>query len=176
MFKKIKEILLGKNKEMIKKAIGEKVDISEAWIPKRFRGKFSVEEIRERSYDSLVHLREKENQKPGKIREAESKGERIKKNGYMPIVEILAGSKFFSPLYIRFQRRRWKNIDTGEEHYNEYEFHPEGMKVLHEFAEYLKKIDRREFNKLFRYWSRIRYLGEKDYEVVQRLPEWIRQR
>jgi hypothetical protein len=174
MFKKLKEILGGKKEDLIKKAIGEKVSLEDSYIPKRFRGQFYVEEIREREGDVLIHLREKEDQKPNELLEAESRGERIKKNGYMPIVEVLAGSKFFSPMYIRFQRRRWKNIDREEDYYNEYEFHPEGMKVLHEFAEYLKKIDRREFNKLFRHWNSVKYLGKKDYEMVQRLPEWIR--
>lgn len=173
MFKKLGEFLKGAREKMEKKIKGERIPIEEMLIPKRFRGKFEVKEFWEKEKESTIELREKEIQIPEDAQKAKEKGEKVVKNGYLRSVEVLAGSRFFDPMYIRFERRRWKNQDTGTEYWNEYDFHPEGMKVLHEFAEFLKKINRREFNKLFNDWESTRYLRKEDFCMVQRLPEWI---
>ena len=157
MFESIKKVFSKKKREELEKKIkGVPVSIEDMLIPKRFRGIFGFEEAFEKEKESILILVEKENQIPKEAKASEEKGERIVKNGYFNTVEVLAGNKFFSPLYIKFKRRRWKNQITGEEYGNQYDFHPPGMKVLHEFAEHLKKISRRKFIKLFRDWNSVR--------------------
>ena len=74
--------------------------------------------------------------------------------------------KRFRGVFSKIKRKR-------TEYSNHYDFHPKGLKVLHEFAEHLKKIRRRKFNKLFCNWESVRHLRKEDFPMVQRQPKWV---
>lgn len=168
MFESIKQIFSRAKRALIREKIeGKPIALEDLLVPKRFRGIFSVLQGMEKENELVVTLVENEECMPKEAKELQEKGIKIVKNGYFNTVEVLAGNRFLYPLYIKFKRRRWKNTKTGEEYSNQYEFHPEGLKVLHEFAEHLKKISRRKFNKLFCDWDSVRYLRKEDFSLVQ---------
>ncbi len=65
-------------------------------------------------------------------------------------------------MYITFLRRRWKRRGDNESYFNSYTFHRPGMKTTDEFGDFLKGLDREEFDELCGVWPVIRNLREKD--------------
>jgi hypothetical protein len=54
--------------------------------------------------------------------------------------------------YLKFFRRRWKEPGLDESHFNQYPFHPEGMKATKEFGAFLKGLDREATDLFFSAW------------------------
>ena len=68
------------------------------------------------------------------------------------------------PLYIRIHRRRWKKRGEDKKSYfNNYEFHPPGMKATNKFALFLKELTRQERSEFFCAWPSIRLISQKDF-------------
>ena len=167
MFESLREIFSNKKREAIRKKIqGVPVSLENMFIPIRFRGIFSVLDAFEKEDEFILTLVENEEKIPEEVQILKDKGVNVVRNGYCNTVEVLAGSRFFSPMYIKFKRIRWRDTESKKEYYNDYDFHPVGMKVLHEFAEHLKKISRKKFVKLFRNWDNIRYLRKEDFPLI----------
>jgi len=59
-------------------------------------------------------------------------------DGFCNPLELLHFSIKGKPLYLKLYRRRWKVSGTEKHYSNRYDFHPEGVKVTHEFATFLK--------------------------------------
>lgn len=143
---------------------GKNITIEEYLIPQNLRGFFEVKTIREKKQEYNIELVEKKDQIPEEARMREH----IKLNGYMNRVEYLTFPNFGLPVYIQAYRRRWKDTETGEEFFNEYEFHPPGMKTCHAFAAFLKEASRERIDELFSDWKSIRYIKKEGLQVVQR--------
>ena len=122
---------------------------------------FDVEEIKQQEKESVIILREKEDQSP-------VKREGIVCNGYYNPVEIIDFPVRGKLLFLKFYRRRWRDRDTGEEYANTYEFHKPGMKVSIDFAIFLKENDRDKINELFLDVAYAWDFIEKDFQMVQR--------
>jgi hypothetical protein len=121
--------------------------LMEGWLPKEWLKWFDLTEIKELEKEWQIMLTEKENLVPGKL-----KGKEVVQNGYMNPIEIedfpLRGKKTF----LKFFRRRWKEQGKNESYFNEYDFHPEGMKATREFGAFLKEFDRGEADLFFGNW------------------------
>ncbi len=150
------------------KILGEKRTLEEMLVEKKWLENFEIEKLIEKGKEWGVVLKEKSGNIP-----KEAIGRDIIQKGYVNEVEVLHGSLRTMPLYIKFKRRRWRDKETGKDYINQYEFHPEGSKVSHEFAAYLKKITRREATALFNDWRSVRYLREEDLSMVPRWIKWI---
>jgi len=119
----------------------------EAWLPKGWLQFFDISEIKERNSEWDITLVEKETLIPEAL-----KKKKPVQNGYMNPVEIedfpLRGKKTF----LKFFRRRWKEEGLNESYFNEYDFHPEGMKATKEFGAFLKELDRDDADQFFGDW------------------------
>jgi len=58
--------------------------------------------------------------------------------GFCNPLELLHFSLKGKPLYLKLYRRRWKESGSRNHYSNHYDLHPEGAKVTHEFASFLK--------------------------------------
>lgn len=119
----------------------------EAWLPKWWLQFFDISEIRESEHEWDITLIEKETLIPVALQRKSAV-----QNGYMNPVEIedfpLRGKKTF----LKFFRRRWKEEGFNESYFNEYDFHPEGMKATKEFGAFLKELDRDDADQFFGDW------------------------
>ena len=59
-------------------------------------------------------------------------------DGFCNPLELLHFSIKGKPLYLRLNRRRWKESGSSKHYSNRYNLHPEGGKTTHEFASFLK--------------------------------------
>jgi len=59
-------------------------------------------------------------------------------DGFCNPLELLHFSIKGKPLYLRLNRRRWKESGSSKHYSNRYNLHPEGVKTTHEFASFLK--------------------------------------
>ena len=129
-------------------------------IPEKWRDCFEINELIQKDKEVNMILVEKEACIPESLR-----GKEYVLNGYMNPVEIIDYPFRGKLMYITFLRRRWKI--PGEEggsksHFNTYEFHRPGMKTTDEFGDFLKGLDREEFDELCRVWPVLRDLREED--------------
>lgn len=151
MFESVKKIF---RSESIR---GKEISQEEYLIPHNLRGHFKVRKIMEKKQEFCLELVEKEDQIPEKAKGRKN----LKLNGYMNRVEYLTFPNFGLPVYIQAYRRRWKDTETGEEFTNEYNFHPEGMKICHAFAAFLKEASRERIDELFCDWKSVRYIKKE---------------
>lgn len=125
----------------------ENRQLMEAWLPKEWLQFFDISEIKERNSEWDITLVEKETLIPGALKRKSSV-----QNGYMNPVEVedfpLRGKKTF----LKFFRRRWKEEGFNKSYFNEYDFHPEGMKATKEFGSFLKELNREESDFFFSNW------------------------
>jgi hypothetical protein len=125
----------------------ENRQLMEAWLPKEWLQFFEISEIKERDHEWDITLVEKETLIPEALQMKS-----YVQNGYMNPVEIedfpLRGKKTF----LKFFRRRWKEEGLNESYFNEYDFHPEGMKATKEFGAFLKELDRDDADQFFGDW------------------------
>jgi len=116
-------------------------------LPKGWLQFFDISEIKERDREWDITLVEKETLIPAALQKKNPV-----QNGYMNPVEIedfpLRGKKTF----LKFFRRRWKEEGLNESYFNEYDFHPEGMKATKEFGVFLKELDRNDADQFFGNW------------------------
>jgi len=162
MFKKIIGILSKeKQKELTKEVLGKEVDQNTFLIPREFRNSFEVEVIKEKAKEFNIVLQEKKDQIPDK-----AKGKNLALLGFLRPIEIINFPMWGKPVYITYKRRRWRGKDDGADYFNNYDFHPEGVKSTYEFADFLKGINREELNALFLDWESIRYISQKDLQLV----------
>lgn len=146
----------------------EKIEWLEMVIPKKHLERFEVEEIIKTEKEIQVKLRE------GKAKKPQPKNnKRLVLNGYDKSTEILTGSLNGRAVFVRYICRKWISPESGTTYRNQYEIHPEGCKLSHEFAAYLKKISRREAVALFDDWRSVRHLREEDLPVVPRRAQWL---
>lgn len=73
-------------------------------------------------------------------------------NGYMEPIEIIDYPFRGKLMYITFLRRRWKIKGESKSYFNTYTFHRPGMKTTDEFGDFLKELDREQFNELCNVW------------------------
>jgi hypothetical protein len=140
-------------------------------IPEKWRDGFEIKELIQREKEVNMVLVEK-----GKCVPKSLKGKNYVLNGYMDPIEIIDYPFRGRLMYITFLRRRWK--EPGEEggnvsHFNTYEFHRPGMKTTDEFGDFLKELDREEFNELCRVWPVLRNLRKKNLSLVQKYTQWL---
>ncbi len=145
--------------------------MKELFIPERWRSKFEIKDLIEKNNELNLILVEKSKLVPSKLA-----GKDVVLNGYLPRVEVIDYPFRDKPMYISFIRRRWKEKGTSKSYYNDYEFHLEGMKTTHEFGAFLKELNREELAEFFNAWGNLRYIRQKDFQVVQRSFKWFWQR
>lgn len=121
----------------------------EALLPKEWLSSFDVTGMKELKKEWQITLIEKEHLIPEKL-----KGKEVVQNGYMNPVEIEDYPLRGKTTYLKFVRRRWKEQGGKEGFFNEYDFHPEGMKATKEFGSFLKELDREEADFFFDHWPR----------------------
>lgn len=140
---------------------GEESSLEEMIVPSRWRDKFDVASVRKKSGEWIVVLEEKKENIP---EEAKELGAIAK--GFLNKVEIIAFPALGLPVYLQFKRRRWRDSETEIDYFNQYEFHPPGMKILHEFRDFLKGADRETLDTVFYDWKNIRHIRKEDFYVV----------
>lgn len=122
-------------------------------IPEKWREYFEIKELIQKENEMNLILREKETCVPSSL-----EGKDWVLNGYTKPVEIIDYPFRGKLMYIKFLRRRWKVRGENESHVNTYEFHRPGMKTTDEFGDFLKGLDREEFDELCRVWPVLRTL------------------
>ena len=137
-------------------------DFSKYLIPEEWRGIFELCEVGEKEKEFLMVLREKEDLIPKAL-----KGKEVVLNGYKDPVEILHFPLNGKLTYLKFYRRRWKEkgceeSGKGESFSNDYTFHRPGMKTTNEFGDFLKGLNREEFDEFCDVWTGVRDFWEKD--------------
>jgi len=65
-------------------------------------------------------------------------------------------------MYICFKRRRWKEKGKDESYHNTYRFHRKCMKTTDGFGDFLKELDREEFDEFCSAWPGVLDFWEKD--------------
>ena len=121
------------------------------FVPKEWLEYFDVTEIKELEKEWQITLIEKEGLTPKSLT-----GKIATLNGYMNPIELEDFPLRGKQTYLKFFRRRWKEKGKNTSHFNEYNFHPEGMKATKEFGVFLKGLDREASDFFFSYWSRSR--------------------
>lgn len=157
-FKKIFGLL---NKKREINLEGEESNLEEMIIPSRWKEKFDIASVKKKPAEWVIILEEKKENIP-----EEAKGKEVIAKGFLNQVEIIAFPALGLPVYLQFKRRRWKNNETEEYYCNQYEFHPPGMKILHEFGDFLKGADREIIDALFHDWKNIRHIRKEAFYVV----------
>lgn len=143
-------------------------------IPRKWQDSFEIQELIQKDKEVNMILVEKEKCVPPSL---EGKDRTL--NGYMNPVEIIDYPFRGKLMYITFLRRRWKEPGEGGagganvSHFNTYEFHRPGMKTTDEFGDFLKGLDRDEFDELCRVWPVLRDLRQKDLSLVQKCAQWF---
>ena len=122
-------------------------------IPGKWRDKFEMKKLKERGKEMNMILTEKKECVPDSI-----KGMDYVLNGYMEPMEIIDYPLRGKLMYITFLRRRWKQRGENESYFNTYTFHRPGMKTTDEFGDFLKGLDREEFDELCGVWPVLRNL------------------
>lgn len=150
-----------KQKIVEEKIIGKDVNINTFLIPKRFRDSFEIECIKEKPNEFNLILVGKKDLLPP---EAQSK--KLSLVGFLNPVEVISFPAWEKPVYIKYKRRRWRDMNTKKDYFNTYEFHPKGVKAVHEFANFLKELDREELDTIFLDWKSIRYITQEDFHLV----------
>lgn len=149
---------------------GENRKWEDLFVAERWQKNFKIKEIKEKPNEWNIVLEEKEELLPEAAR-----GKKVIQKGFVNEVEVLHFAVWNKPLYLKFKRRRWRDKKTEEDYVNQYEFHPKGMKLSQEFAEFLKKIDRKKATDLFHDWNSIRHLRKEDLSMVSRRIKWFHQ-
>ena len=121
-------------------------------IPPKWRATFEMTELKEKDKEMNMTLTEKDSP-PVTL-----SGLDCTLNGYMEPVEIIDYPFRGKLMYITFLRRRWKVRGEDKSHFNTYEFHRPGMKTTDEFGDFLKGLDREQFNELCNVWPVLRNL------------------
>jgi hypothetical protein len=134
-----------------------KADIEKLFIPSEFRDSFEFVELVEKKREWNLILREIKDLIPPEIQ-----GQDAVLNGYMNFVEIVNFPFYGKLMYIKFIRRRWKIRGENKSYFNQYEFHPVGMKATKEFGAFLKDLDREELAEFFSAWKDIRLIRQED--------------
>jgi hypothetical protein len=140
-----------------------------ALLPKHWLEFFEVVEIIEKKKEWNIVLMEKNNCIPAPLMEKD-----VVLNGYLNPVEIYDFPIRGKPAYLKFIRRRWKEKGKKTESYfNEYNFHPKGMKATEEFGDFLKGFSRRETNMLLGDIPIYENTSRKDTSLVQKCFKWL---
>lgn len=121
--------------------------LMEGWLAKEWLKSFELTEIKELDNEWQISLIEKAELVPETL-----KGKDAVQNGYMNPVEMTDFPLRGKQTYLQFFRRRWKEQGLNESHFNQYDFHPEGMKATKEFGAFLKDLDREEADFFFDNW------------------------
>lgn len=129
----------------------------EEFIPEELRGVFELGEYEKEEKEWILILREKEVLFPKEL-----EGKEVVLNGYMNPVEVVDFPFQGKLVYMKFYRRRWKEKGKEESFSNEYIFHRPGMKTTNAFGDFLKGLDRKEFDEFCDVWSGVRDFWEKD--------------
>ncbi len=122
-------------------------------IPKEWRNCFELTKLEEKDEEMNIVLTEKIECTPDLLREND-----YVLNGYMEPIEIIDFPLRGKLMYITFLRRRWKKRGGNESYFNTYTFHRPGMKTTNEFGDFLKELDREEFDEFCRVWPVLRNL------------------
>jgi len=132
-------------------------EIAKILIPKKWRDVFELVNVEEKQKEFNMTLREKKSFIPTKLQ-----GVNVVLNGFMEPIEIIDFPLQGKLMYITFLRRRWKKQGGSRSYFNEYEFHRPGMKTTDAFGDFLKELDRKEFDEFCSVWSGIRDFWKKD--------------
>ena len=124
-------------------------------LPEKFCKDFYLGELIEYEREWKLKVIEKEDKIPIELLD-----KKVVLNWFRNPVEIVDYPLKWKPLYIEFNRRKWKEKgkDKKKSYSNTYEFHQPGMKATDDFAFFFKGLSRQERRKFFRVWSNIRYL------------------
>ncbi len=125
----------------------------EILIPKKWRNWFKITELTEKDKEMSMVLTEKEECVPDSLRETD-----YVLNGYMEPIEIIDFPLRGKLMYITFLRRRWKERGGSKSSFNTYTFHRPGMKTTDELGDFLKELDRKEFDEFCGGWPVLRNL------------------
>jgi len=125
--------------------------VTDLVLAEEYQEAFEVKEILEKRTEWNIDCREKSN----KIPEGLKKG-RYKQNGYVEKTEVITFPIKGKPTYLHFYRRKWKDLDTGKIHTNQYQLHPKGMKATIGFGDFLKELTGPERREFFRAYPDIR--------------------
>lgn len=122
-------------------------------IPKEWRNCFALTKLIEKKKEMSMVLTEREECIPDPLR-----GTDHVLNGYMEPIEIIDFPLRGKLMYITFLRRRWKKRGETKSYFNTYTFHRPGMKTTNEFGNFLKGLDRKEFDEFCSVWPVLRNL------------------
>ena len=132
--------------------------IEKLLIRERYRKDFEVIKLIEKPQEWIIKLVEKEERIPPEL-----EGKEVVLNGYKEMLEIIDYPFVGKPLYLQFQRRKWKEKGSKESYSNRYEIHPEGMKATQEFGDFLKELPRQERDEFFSSFPNIRHIRQEDF-------------
>ena len=135
-------------------------------LPKKWQACFDLQEIIEKEKEVIFILVEKKELIPEVL-----KGKEVVMNGYLDPVEIIDFPARGKLVYLKFQRRRWKEQGKDESYHNTYSFHRKGMKTTDEFGDFLKALDRKALDEFLGAWSGVRDCWEKDLLLVSERAE-----
>jgi hypothetical protein len=111
----------------------------------------------------VVELREKANQIPEDL----PLGVKLESKGFCDPIEVIDFPIGGVATYLKFYRRRWRDIQTQKEYRNEYDLRFPGTKLTRRFAAFLKGKDREEIDELCRVYPSLRDSIEEALPVVQ---------
>ena len=114
-------------------------ELLKAFLPIKWLACFELKEFSERNKEWQIVLVEKEDCIPKELQDKEAV-----QNGFLNPVEISDFPLRGKSTYLKFIRRRWKEAGQNKSYFNQYDFHPKGMKATKEFGSFLKGFDRRE--------------------------------
>ena len=143
-----------------------------AILPQQWLRYFEVTKITQKKHEWNIVLVEKEDCIPTALQ-----GKEVVQNGYMRSIEIYDFPLRGKPAYLKFIRRRWKiKGNNNKSFYNEYDFHPQGMKATKEFGDFLKEFNRREADLLLGDITVSKDSRRQNKTLVQRSLEWFHKR
>lgn len=138
------------------------------FIPEKLRRSFRLESYTKKEKEWTLNLKEEKVCVPKELA-----GKEVILNGYMNPVEIIDFPFQGKLVYLKFYRRRWREKGRQESYHNSYEFHRPGMKTTDAFGDFLKGLNREEFDEFCSVWSGVRDFWEEDIRVVQKCLEWF---
>jgi hypothetical protein len=144
-------------------------DFSLLLIPEEWRDIFDLVDVEEKQKEFLIILHEKKELIPNELQ-----GKEVVSKGFKEPVEIIHFPLNGKLTYLKFFRRRWKKKGERESHSNTYRFHRPGMKTTDAFGDFLKGLNRKEFDEFCVAWPGVRDFWQKDIRLVPKCLEWFR--
>jgi len=145
-------------------------------LPEEIQENFEIIQVKEKEQEIKLVLVEKEEKLPEKARREKSNGEKIVRNGYCNLLELVDFPLKGKICYLELKRRRWKISGTNITYENHYKFHEKGVKCTLRFGNFLKSLGFIRRRKFFRAFPNIRHIREEDFSMVSRIKRFFKRR